>query len=228
MASIHEGHRGRLKKEFLARPESFPDHKLLELLLFYAIPQRDTNVLAHTLMERFGSLSGVLDALPEELQKVPGVGEHATTLLKAAKELSGRYLAARVSMDDLVGGRKDAAELLRPYFFGARNERVCVLALDGKGKSLGVRQVAEGSVNAAEVTTRKVVEAALSLNAAQVILAHNHVSGLALPSDEDKATTRHLAKVLLAVGVTLFDHMIFVDDDMVSLRDSGFDFYREY
>lgn len=228
MASIHEGHRGRLKKEFLARPESFPDHKLLELILFYAIPQRDTNALAHALMEHFGSLSGVLDALPEEVQKVPGVGEHTAVLLKTAKELSGRYLTSRSGLEELVGGRKDAARLLRPYFFGARNERVCVLALDGKGKSLGVRQVAEGSVNAAEVTTRKVVEAALSLNAAQVILAHNHVSGLALPSDEDKATTRHLAKVLLAVGITLFDHMIFVDDDMVSLRDSGFDFYREY
>lgn len=227
MASIHEGHRGRLKKEFLARPESFPDHKLLELLLFYAIPQRDTNALAHTLLEQFGSLSGVLDAIPEELQKVPGMGEHAATLLKAAKELSGRYLVARTSMDELVGGRKDAARLLRSYFFGARNERVCIIAMDGKGKCLGVRQVGEGSVNSAEVTARKVVEAALALNATRVILAHNHTSGLALPSPEDKFTTRYLANVLRTVGITLADHMIFVDDDMVSLRDSGFDFFGE-
>lgn len=226
MASIHEGHRERLKREFLARPQSFPDHKLLELLLFFTIPQRDTNVLAHTLIERFGSLSGVLDALPEELVKVPGVGEHTAVMLKAVKETSGRYLLSRASMGELVGSARDAARLLRPYFFGARNERVCVVCLDGKGKSLGVRQVAEGSVNAAEVTTRKVVEAALSLNAAQIILAHNHVSGLALPSNEDKATTRHLAKALLMVGVTLADHMIFVDDDMVSMKESGFHFYE--
>lgn len=228
MASIHDGHRGRTKTEFLARPESFPDHKLLELLLFYAIPQRDTNVLSHDLIERFGSLSGVLDALPEELKKVPGVGDHAIALLKAVKELSGRYLASRTSMDDIVGSRKDAARLLRPYFFGARNERVCIVAMDGKGKSLGVRLIGEGNVNAAEVTTRKVVETALSLNAMQVILAHNHVSGLALPSPEDKATTRYLAKVLETVGITLVDHMIFSDDDMVSLRDSGVDFRSEY
>lgn len=228
MASIHEGHRGRMKKEFLARPETFPDHKLLELLLFYAIPRRDTNALAHTLLEQFGSLGGVLDALPEELQKVPGVGEHTVALLKAAKELSGRYLTARAGMDGLVGGRKDAAQLLHPYFFGARNERVCIVALDGKDKCLGVRQVGEGSVNAAEVTARKVAEAALALNATQVILAHNHVSGLALPSAEDKLTTRYLAKVLGTVGIALVDHMIFADDDMVSLRDSGFDFYGEY
>ena len=101
---------------------------------------------------------------------------------------------------------------------------VYLLCMDGKGKNLGVRLIAEGNVNAAEVTTRGVVEAALSLNATQVILAHNHVSGLALPSEEDRATTCYLAKVLGTVGVTLADHLIVVDDDMVSLRESGFRF----
>ena len=90
MGIIHNGHRERTKTEFLARPESIPDHKLLELLLFYAIPQRDTNALAHTLIDHFGSLAGVLDALPEELCKVPGIGGHAAVLLKTTKEISGR------------------------------------------------------------------------------------------------------------------------------------------
>ena len=84
--SIHDGHRQRMKEEFLARPQTFPDHKLLEVLLFYANPRGDTNPAAHALMERFGSLAGVLDALPEELEKVPGIGSHAVTLLKAVKE----------------------------------------------------------------------------------------------------------------------------------------------
>lgn len=222
--SIHTGHRQRMKEEFLARPDSFPDHKLLELLLFYADPRGDTNPTAHALMDRFGSLAGVLDALPEELGKTPGIGDHAVTLLKAAKELAGRYLNARTSVEEMVRDTRDAWALLRPYFFGARGERVCLLCLDGKGKSLGIRVVGEGNVNAAEVTTRGVVEAALSLNAAQVILAHNHVSGLALPSAEDKVTTRHLAQVLNTVGVALTDHLILSDDDVVSLRDSGFRF----
>ncbi len=222
--SIHDGHRQRMKAEFLARPQTFPDHKLLEVLLFYVNPRGDTNPAAHALMERFGSLAGVLDALPEELEKVSGIGSHAVTLLKAVKEASGRYLAGRTSLEEIINGSADAYPILRPYFFGARGERVCLLCLDGKGKVLGVREIAEGSVNAAEVTTRGVVEAALSLNAAQVILAHNHISGLALPSAEDKATTRYLAGVLAAVGVELADHLIFVDDDMVSLKDSGFSF----
>ena len=125
--SIHDGHRQRMKEEFLARPQTFPDHKLLEVLLFYANPRGDTNPAAHALMERFGSLAGVLDALPEELEKVPGIGSHAVTLLKAVKEASGRYLAGHTSLEEIINGSADAYPILRPYFFGARGERVCLL-----------------------------------------------------------------------------------------------------
>ena len=219
---IHDGHRQRLKTEFLAWPGSFPDHKLLELLLFYANPRSDTNPLAHELLERFGSLAGVLDADPEELQKVKGMGEHGAVLLKAAKELSGRYLTARTQLDNIARNSRDYYQLLRPYFFGARSETSCLLCLDGKGKVLGVRKLGEGSVNAVAITTRRIAEAALALNAAAVVLAHNHVSGIAFPSEDDIATTRSLAPVLERLGVELVDHLIFVDDDMVSLRDSGY------
>ncbi len=222
--SIHDGHRQRFKKEFLARPDSFPDHKLLELLLFYANPRGDTNPAAHGLMERFGSLAGVLDALPAELEKTPGVGAHAVTLLKAAKELSGRYLNSRVEMGEIVQTIENARAILQPYFFGARTERACILCMDGKGKSLGVRVIGEGSVNAVQLTIRAAVETALSLNASKVILAHNHVSGVALPSAADKMTTVQMSQVLEAVGVILEDHLIFVDDDMVSLRASDVPF----
>ena len=218
----HDGHRQRLKTEFLARADSFPDHKLLELLLFYANPRSDTNPLAHELIERFGSLAGVLDASPEELQKVKGVGEHAAVLFKAVKELSGRYLTVRTQVDDIARSSRDFYSLLRPYFFGARNEMLCLLCLDGKHKVLGIRRLGEGNVNAVSITTRLIAEAALSLNASAVVLAHNHVSGIAFPSDEDVATTNSLAPILSSLGIALVDHLIFVDDDMVSLLDSGF------
>lgn len=218
----HDGHRQRLKTEFLARPDSFPDHKLLELLLFYANPRSDTNPLAHELMERFGSLAGVLDASPEELQKVKGVGEHATVLFKAAKELSGRYLTVRTQMDDIARNSRDYFSQLRYYFFGAQRELLYLLCMDGKHKVLGIRKLGEGNVNSVNITPRLLAEAALSLNAAAVVLAHNHVSGIALPSDEDIATTESLAPFLAKLGIELVDHVIFVDDDMVSLRDSGF------
>ena len=163
-------------------------------------------------------------ALPGELVKVPGVGEHTVALLKVTKELVGRYFSSRTSRGDVVRNVQDAKALLEDYFTGGRIERVCLLCMDGKGKSLGIRVVGEGSVNSAFITSRAVVEAALSLNASRAILAHNHVSGLALPSPEDRATTEHLKDVLWSVGVSLEDHLIFADDDMVSLRDSGFPF----
>lgn len=215
----HDGHRQRLKTEFLARPDSFPDHKLLELLFFYANPRSDTNPLAHELIDRFGSLAGVLDAPPEELCKVKGMGKHGAVLLKTVKELSGRYLTARTRVDDIARNSRDYYQLLRPYFFGARNELLC---MDGKHKVLGIRRLGEGNVNAVAITTRLITEAALALNAAAVVLAHNHVSGIAFPSEDDIATTRSLAPFLAKLGVELVDHLIFVDDDMVSLRDSGF------
>lgn len=218
----HSGHRDRLRGEFLARPESFPDHKVLELLLFYALPRQDTNPIAHDLLERFGSLEGVLDAAPQALAKVKGVGDRSAVLFKAVKELSRRYAAGRSRIGNLITSNYAAYEILHPLFFGARNEMVYLLCLDGKKKLLGCAKLGEGNVNAAEVTPRSVVETALNHNAARVILAHNHVSGLALPSDEDKATTLYLRELLSQVGVVLDDHLIFVDDDMVSLKDSGF------
>lgn len=217
----HAGHRERSKKEFLARPDSFPDHKVLEVLLFYAVPRADTNGLAHSLIDHFGSLAGVLDASPEELCKVKGVGDHATVLFKAVKEISRRYLTERTSVDDIIQNTPQVKRILLPHFFGATTEQVYAICMDGKRKVLGVRKVCEGTVNAVEVTTRLLVEVALSLNATALIIAHNHVSGLALPSTEDIVTTRHLKDVLAHMGIVLVDHLVVVDDDAVSLRDSG-------
>lgn len=219
---LHDGHRKRLKALFLAHGEDFHDHQLLELLLCYAIPQGDVNELAHALLERFGSLAGVMDALPDALRQVPGVGEHTAVLLKLVPKLAGRYFEDRASLGTILDSSQAAMDFLRPYYRqGNRNEVVYLVCLDGKHKVLGCHKLGEGSVNAADITPRKVVEAALSNNATAAILAHNHVSGLALPSNADLATTRKLWDILQDVGVELVDHLIFADDDMVSLKDSG-------
>ena len=176
MAS-HTGHRQRMKAEFLARGmEGWPDHRVLELLLFYSIPQGDVNGLAHELIERFGSLSGVLDASVDELYKVKGVGEHTAVLLRMLPALLGRYQASRTRLNDIVNRAEDAYPWLEPYFFGARNEMVYVLCLDGKRQVLGVRKVAEGSIQMAEMNARRIAEEAMGLRAARIYVAHNHVS----------------------------------------------------
>ena len=217
----HTGHRERMKADFLARGlEGWPDHRVLELLLFYTIPQGDVNDLAHELVERFGSLAGVLDASVEELKKVKGVGDHTAVFLRMLPAVLGRYQGARTRLSAIINSPEDAYAWLEPYFFGARNEMVYVLCLDGKRQVLGVRKVAEGSIELAEVNTRRIAEEAIGLRAAQIYVAHNHVSNLALPSQEDWLTTDVLRAALSPIGIELIDHLVFVDGDMVSMKDS--------
>lgn len=221
MPSIHSGHRGRVKTEFLARGmEGWPDHRVLELLLFYAIPQGDVNALAHTLINHFGSLSGVFDAAPEELKKVPGIGEHTALLLKLIPAVGQRYVADRSGRGDTVYDGRDAMRILYPYFYGARHEMIYVLCLDSKHKVLGVRKIAEGGIESAEVNVRGLVETVMSMNAAAIYIAHNHISNLAVPSIADWSSTDVLRSLLKQMEIDLVDHIVFSDDDSVSLRES--------
>jgi DNA repair protein RadC len=217
----HSGHRKRVKTEFMTRGlEGWPDHRVLELLLFYALPQGDVNGLAHDLMDRFGSLAGVLDASADELCKVKGVSEHTAALLKLVPALSGRYLSSRTEVRSVVHCTDDAYSVLAPYFYGAKNEMAYVLCLDGKNQILGVRKLSEGCIDATQVTSRRVAEEAMALRAAKVYLAHNHISNIALPSQDDLNSTMVIRTALYGVGVELVDHLVFVDGDMVSMKES--------
>ena len=221
--SIHKGHRDRVKQEFLhSGLDHFPDHRALELLLFYSRFQGDVNPLAHKLLETFGSLSGVLDADVKRLMEVPGMGENTAVLLKLIPALSAKYLSSRTSAETVIESAADIHTLFAPYFFGATNEMTYLAALDGKHKLLGIRKISEGIPNATDITTRQVAQATLSLNATVVILAHNHMSGIATPSKADLVSTAYLQDFLSRMSITLFDHVILVDDDMVSLRDSKY------
>lgn len=220
--AIHTGHRGRLKEEFLTRGiEGWPDHKVLELILFYAIPQGDVNPLAHELIDRFGSLSGALDALPEELMKVKGMGEHSSTMLKLFPAVLGRYLEGRTGPGQIVHTVQEAGHVLAPYLYGARNEVTYILCLDAKEKVLGVKRLSEGNIRNSDVTIRRAAEECLALRATFCYLAHNHVSGVALPSPEDLNTTQVIRAALEPLGVRLVDHLVFVDGDLVSVRETA-------
>jgi DNA repair protein RadC len=221
--SVHDGHRERLKKRFLEHGlDSFEDHAVLELLLFYALPRGDVNPLAHRLMDYFGSLAAVFDAPVDELIKVAGIGENTAVLLKLLPQAGRRYLLSRSRLDDILDSTKKAGDYLVPYFFGERDEVVYMVCLDAKCKVLGCKLLFRGSVNSASVSIRKIVENALHCNSTSVIIAHNHTSGIAVPSREDYETTRRIGTALGAVDITLTDHIIVADDDFVSLADTGF------
>lgn len=219
----HAGHRARLKEEFLARGlEGWSDHKVLELLLCYAIPQGDVNPLAHRLIEAFGDLAGVLDAEPEALRAVPGVGEHTAALLKLLPQVAGRYLAQSTGSraEETAVRLADYARWFFPYFTGAVRERFYLLSLDSRRKVLGVDLVGEGELAQVGVSSRRVLEAALKHNARCVVLAHNHVGAYANPSADDVFATRALNGILEQVHIELLDHLIFNGEEYVSMRES--------
>lgn len=221
----HKGHRDRLKKRFAEQGlDTFTDIQALELLLFFAIPQKDTNPLAHALLDHFGSISQVLEANAEELKKVPGISDHAATLITLVVELGRFYQVDAAQRMECLTTLDACGEYMVPYFFGRNRETVFLLCLDAKCKVLCCKEIGEGSINSASISVRKVVETALSANATTVVLAHNHPSGVALPSGEDVETTRRVAAALGAVEIQLADHIVVAEGDYVSMAQSGIRF----
>lgn len=220
---IHDGHRQRLKDRFCNEGlDHFEEHEVLELLLFYCIPRIDTNPLAHELLNRFGSLAQVLEAPVEELEKVQGIGHNAAVFLSLITAAGRYYQVNCASRTVILTSVEACGNYLRPFFYGLRNETVYLLCLDAKCKVLCCKEIGEGSVNSAGVSIRRIVETALAANATSVILAHNHPSGLAIPSDADIQTTRRVAIALDAVEIGLIDHIVVAEDDFVSLAQSGY------
>ena len=221
--SIHNGHRQRLKERFRSEGlDNFDELYVLELLLFYCIPRADTNPLAHRLLDHFGSLTGVLEASPEELEKIEGMGRNASTFLSLIIQVGRYYQVKRSEPGRILTNLEDCGNYLLPHLLNRDRETVYILCLDAKCKVLCCKMVGEGSVNSANVPIRRIVEIALSANATTVILAHNHPSGLAIPSADDIQTTYRLAVALDAVEITLADHIVVSNDDYVSMVQSRY------
>lgn len=220
--SIHDGHRKRVVQRFRKEGlDSFNQVQMLELLLFYCVPRKDTNELAHLLIDRFGSVSKVMDAPESELMKISGVGENVATFLHLVKEASRYYQVDSIRKGVQVSSVEDCGRYMMPYFIGRQVETVFLLCLNANCSVISCREVGEGEINSAIISPRTIVEMALAEKASTVVLAHNHPSGVAIPSQEDVVATKRLATALATVEVTLFDHLVIADDDYVSLAQSG-------
>lgn len=219
---MHDGHRERLKSRFLKEGlDSFEAHNVLELILFYAIPRKDTNVIAHQLIKRFGSLSAVFDAPLVELTKIDGIGKSTALLLKLFPATAARYKADKESNIKIIDSSDSAGAYILPKFFGRTDESVFLICLDSKRKILYEGIIFIGSVNSTNISIRKIVEITLQHNATSVIIAHNHPGGIALPSKEDINSTSIMLNALRSVGIELIDHIVVADEDYVSFADSA-------
>jgi DNA repair protein RadC len=222
--SVHAGHRMRVRQKFMDHGlDVFSDHEVLELLLFFALPRGDVNVYAHELINQFETLHGVFAATYTALKSVSGVGENAAFLIRLVSQLERRI---RISGDKHRGKQRirssdDAGNILVSYFADAIEEQFYIMTLTASGEVIHIRLLQTGSASGINLDFRKLISFALNDGAVAIIAAHNHLSGVALPSRADIATTAKLAELLALIDVKLADHLIVSDNDWVSMKESG-------
>ena len=226
--NIHAGHREKMRARFIRDKgfENFEDHQILDLLLYYANTRSDTNPLAHELLDRFGSLKGVLEARPEQLMTVHGIGQQQATLISMVVPLTRVWHRCAMTVPDRIGNSREAEDYCLSILAGERTERFYVVSLNAKCNVLGRRKISEGSLSEVSAYPRMVLETALNYNAHSVLLCHNHPGGTCAPSPEDIASTLQLQRLLNGVGILLLDHIIVAGDRTYSMIQHGDIDYR--
>ena len=221
--NVHKNHRERVKERFLKEGLSaFADHEVLELLLFYAIPQGDVNPLAHRLLERFSTPVSVFNASVEELCTIEGIKAHTAVLIKLIPELSQFYNSLAVREMKTLSNSQEAGNYVCGMIGCRKSEVFAVICLDAQKNVRAFEILEEGTVSRANIHPRKVVECAMRHNAAAVILAHNHPSGSAFASENDRMLTEQLCTLLEGMDISVIDHIIAASaDKFISMADSG-------
>ncbi|MDO5299681.1 MAG: DNA repair protein RadC [Clostridia bacterium] len=220
--AIHMGHRERVRQRFRSEGLlAFSEHEVLELLLTYAIPQRDVNPLAHELVRQFGSLSGVLEADESELMRVPGVGQNAALLLTMMPQLMSVYQRSAMGARPMITNLDSARRYCGALFVGAHDERVYAICLDKSGRVIHPALLHKGTLDEVTIYPRVVLETALRYHAHSVLLAHNHPGGVCEPSQADYDSTVDVVAALKLIRVTVIDHLIISGDSVYSMTKQG-------
>lgn len=220
ISNIHKGHRVRLKERFMQEGlKNFEPHVVLELLLFYAVVQRDTNEIGHKLIKEFGSFSAAVDADVEDLMRIDGITKNVATLLKLVPEMSRYYFKDKINLKIPVSTPQELADAVKPLFLSKKNECAYVVCMSGDYKLVAFEQINEGGLDFCFIKPITVVQAALKHNVTNVSLAHNHMSqgGVLMPSMSDINSTKSLIQALEPMDIKLFDHIIVSGEKHISL-----------
>jgi DNA repair protein RadC len=219
---LHSGHRERLRERFLQSGDgALADHELLELILFYAIPRRDTKPLAKQLLQSFGSLAGVLSARADDLSAVSGLSDNSAALLKAIQAAAARMGQRTVMKQAVLSNWEQLLSYCHIAMAHEASEQLRVLFLDKKNKLIADEVQQRGTVDHTPAYPREIIKRALNLGASAIILVHNHPSGDPQPSRADMALTDTVAEAAQMIGITLHDHVIIAKAAHYSFRSEG-------
>lgn len=225
-ADLHKEHRKRVRERAQNTSlNEWPDHELLELLLFYAIPRGDTNPIAHRLMNHFGSVAEILNASAEELCAVSGIGMSSAILLRAVAEMTRRYYRESHShvQKQLLADPKALGKFCVDLFIGASEERLYAIYLNNSGKLLGYELISTGSVSETKLCFGKIIKYAFHYHASTLVLTHNHPGGIAQVSNEDVTSSNYLKTLLkMSDDILLVDHVIVAGNLYLSMKGSGY------
>jgi DNA repair protein RadC len=205
---LHAGHRNRLKQRFAGNPDAVPDYELLELLLFSAIPRRDTKPIAKLLLARFGSFAEVINAPPERLKEVKGVGDAAIMQLKLVRAGALRLMQRSIMQQPVLSTWDSVIAYCRAAMGFESREQFRILFLDKKNRLVADEVQQTGTVDHTPVYIREVVKRALELSASAIILVHNHPSGDPAPSRADIDMTSQIVAAARPLGIAVHDHLI--------------------
>lgn len=220
---VHDGHRERLKESFLKNGlSSFNDINALELLMFYSIPRRDTNTVAHALLDHFGSLDKVFEAKFEQLAAVPGVGESTALLLSLVPQIMKKSAIAAINNVRYLRTREEIGSYFVPHFMNEQEEVFIMVCLNNNSEIINCLEISRGDLKSVPASPRKIAETALRMNAASVMLAHNHPHGIAAPSSEDILVTRKIKQSLSLLDIQLVDHIVVAGEKFTSIADGGY------
>lgn len=216
------GHRKRLRSRFLRSGlDGFLDYEIVELLLTLGTPRKDCKPIAKTAVQEFGGLRGVLEASPEELRQIKGLGPHNIFGLKLFQTLSERHAQEKLPKKIFLGSLGAVVSYLQEKIGKEKKEHFLILALDTRNNLIKISNISTGTLNSSLVHPREVFKEAIQAAAAQVIVAHNHPSGDLKPSDEDVEITKDLIDSGKILGIEVLDHIIITKDDFYSFKDKG-------
>ncbi len=219
--NVHKGHRERVRQKFIKDGglENFQDHEILEFLLFYAYPMRDTNEMAHKLLNEYGSLYNLINTPPKSIANTTGITENAACLISLIHHANKRFLTSEFDKKCLTDSKK-AGKYMKSLFNGQNYESLYLLCLNLKKKVLSCDEIDRGDSNSIRIDSRRILERALFVRAKYAIIAHNHPGGTKKPSAPDVSITRRLQDELASIGVILLDHIVAINDDYYSFSEN--------